>query len=154
MHFAQQLLKRQFPHLNGLQPTVLQAKKSLGTLPNQLQVIHSCGDHWILASNIGCRNGDVSMYDSVYRSIDKETRAVITNLFQSSTLKLVESQKQEGGADCGICHSYSYCSCSWNQSIKFQPVSNEKAPSTLFQGRDDETVSMLLMFYFQLYMYK
>jgi hypothetical protein len=105
VHFAQQLLKRQFPHLNGLQPTVLQAKKSPGAkkpLPNQLQVIHSRGDHWILASNIGSRNGDVSVYDSVYRSIDKETRAVITNLFQSSTLKLVESQKQEGGADWGI----------------------------------------------------
>lgn len=28
--FAQQLVKRQFPHLNGLQPTVLQAKKTLG----------------------------------------------------------------------------------------------------------------------------
>lgn len=27
--FAQQLLKRQFPHLNGLQPKVLQAKKTL-----------------------------------------------------------------------------------------------------------------------------
>lgn len=102
VHFAQQLLKRQFPYLNGLQPTVLQAKKSPGALPNQLQVMHSRGDHWILASNIGCRNGDVSVYDSVYRSIDKETRAVITNLFQSSTLKLVESQKQEGGADWGI----------------------------------------------------
>ena len=77
--FAQQLLKQQFPHLNGLQPTVLQAKKTLGVrkpLPNQLQVIHSRGDHWILASNIGCANGDVNVYDSVYRSVDKATIAV------------------------------------------------------------------------------
>ena len=88
MHFAQRLLKRQFPYLNGLQLTVLQAKKSLGVrkpLPNQLQVIHSHGDHWILASNIGCSNGDVNVYG-----------------FQSSAIKIVESQKQEGGIDCGV----------------------------------------------------
>ena len=57
VHLAQQLLEQQFPHLNGLQPTVLQTKKSLDVrkpLPYQLQVIHSRGDHWILASNIGC----------------------------------------------------------------------------------------------------
>ena len=57
--FAQQLLKRQFPHL---------------------QVIHSCGDHWVLALNIGCANGDVNVYDSVYRSLDKVTIAVITTI--------------------------------------------------------------------------
>ena len=42
------------------------------------------------------------MYDSVYRSTDEATSAVITNLFQSSAVKIVESQKQEGGTDCGI----------------------------------------------------
>ena len=107
MHFAQQLLKQQFPHLNGLQPTILQAKKTLGIrkpLPNQLQIvhIHSRADHWILASNMGCRNGDVNVYDSVYRSVNKATHAVITNLFQSSAVKVVESKKQEGGTDCGL----------------------------------------------------
>ena len=103
--FAQQLLKRQFPHLNGLQPTVLQAKKTLGVrkpLPNQLQVIHSRGNHWILASNIGCANGDVNIYDSVYSSVDKATIAVITQLFQSSAVKMVKSPKQKGGTDCGV----------------------------------------------------
>lgn len=105
VHYAQQILKRQFPHLSGLQPTVLRTKKSLGVrspLPNQLQVIHCHGDHWILASSIGCRNGDVDVYDSVYRSIDDTTRAVITKLFQASAIRIVESPKQEGGTDCGV----------------------------------------------------
>ena len=105
VHLAQQLLKQQFPHINGLQPTVLQTKKSLGVrkpFPNQLQVIHSRGDHWILASNISCRNSVLNVYDSVYRSTDEATSAVITNLFQSSAVKIVESQKQEGGTDCVI----------------------------------------------------
>ena len=71
-------------------------------LPNQLQVIHSRGDHWILASNIGCANGDVNVYDSVYRSVDKATIAVITQLFQSSAVKIVKSRKQKGVTDCGV----------------------------------------------------
>lgn len=105
IHLAQQLLKQQFPHLNGLQPTVLQTKKNFKggqSLPNQLQVVHFRGDHWILATSIGCRNGDVSVYDSVYRSIDEEACTVITNLFQSSAIEIVESPKQEGGTDCGV----------------------------------------------------
>lgn len=103
--FAQQLLKRQFPHLNGLQPKVLQAKKTFWDrkpLPNRLQVIHSRGDHWILASNFGCANGDVNVYDSVCSSVDKPTIAVITQLFQSSTVKIVKSLKQKGGTYCGV----------------------------------------------------
>ena len=137
VHAAQQLLKRQFPHLNGLQPTVLQAKKSLGVrkpVPNQLQIIHSRGDHWIVASNIGCKNGVVNVYDSVYRSVDKATRAVITNLFQSSAVKIIESQKQEGGTDCGLF------------AIELQPISNEQPPSKLFRSIFDVSVSMLLVF--------
>ena len=103
--FAQKLLKQQFPHCNGLQPTVFQAKKTLEShkpLPNQLQVIHSRGNHWILASNIGCGNGEVSVYDSVYSSVDKATMAIITHLFQSSKVKIVKSPKQMGGSDCGV----------------------------------------------------
>ena len=65
-------------------------------------MIHSRGDHWILASNIGCTNGDVNIYDSVYSSVDKATIAIITRLFQSSAVKIVTSSKQKGGTDCGV----------------------------------------------------
>lgn len=97
--FAQKLLKQ---HINGLQPTVFQTIKTLESqkpLPNQLQVIHSRGNHWILALNIGCGNGEVSIYDSVYSSVNKATMAIITHLFQSSKVK---SPKQRWGSDCGV----------------------------------------------------
>ena len=64
--------------------------------------MHSRGDHLILAANIRCANGDVNVYDSVYRSVDKATFAVITQLFQSSAVKIVKSPKQKGGTDCGV----------------------------------------------------
>ena len=65
-------------------------------------MIHSRGNHWILASNIGCANGDVNIYDSVYSSVDKATIAIITQLFQSSAVKMVKSPKQKGGTDCSV----------------------------------------------------
>ncbi len=147
MGFAQQLLRRQFPYLNCLQPTVLQEPHGPEPLPNQLQVIDSRGDHWIPASNIGCANGVVTVYNSVYRSVDKVTSAIITNLFQSSATKIVESPKQKGETDCGAFrHSYSYCSCSWNhESIQFRPNGNETAPSKLFQGTFDDFICVLLI---------
>ena len=54
MSFAQKLLKKQFPYVNGLQNTLLQAKKKqvdTGGL-QRLQVIHSRGNHWIIASTV------------------------------------------------------------------------------------------------------
>lgn len=46
INLAQQLLKKQFPSVNGLQSTLLQAKPRLGEPPNnQLQIVYSLGDH-------------------------------------------------------------------------------------------------------------
>lgn len=49
IHLAQQLLKKQFPNLNGLRSTVLCKKKKNGmvqkTLHNKVQIIHCHGDH-------------------------------------------------------------------------------------------------------------
>ena len=81
INLAQQLLKQQFPHLNGH------------------QVINCCTqDHWIVASTVRCKNGEVDVYDSVF-SLDKETAG---NLFHTSNLKVMESQKQEGCKDCEL----------------------------------------------------
>ena len=97
--FAQKLLRQQFPHLDGLQPTVFKTLESQKPLPNQLQVICSRGNHWILALNIGCGNGEVSGYDFVYSTVDKATMAIIIHLFQSSKVKIVKSRR---GSDCSI----------------------------------------------------
>ena len=60
---AQHLLKKQFPNLLGLQSTLLQQKeKQQGIERNnlQLRVIHSRGDHWIVASTIFADDGQVT----------------------------------------------------------------------------------------------
>ena len=84
VHAAQQLLKWQFPYLNDFQPTVLKKGRVLESGSLYLTIfrlyipVETTG---LFASNIGCRNGVVNVYDSVYRSVYKATRAVITNLF-------------------------------------------------------------------------
>ena len=63
INYAQQLLKGQFPNLNGLQSTLFQSKKQArATVKNQLQVIHSREDHWIVASTVGSKDGVVLVF--------------------------------------------------------------------------------------------
>ena len=51
--FAQELLKKQFPGVNGLQSTLYQYKPKASVSPkDQLQVIHSHDNHWIVASTV------------------------------------------------------------------------------------------------------
>jgi len=43
------------------------------------------------------------VYNSVYTTINKETKAVISNLYGSTVSPfLVNISKQKGGADCGL----------------------------------------------------
>ena len=49
----------------------------------------------------------MQVYDSLFSTIDKETRNIIQNLFQATSckkpnIKLVRCQKQTGGKDCGV----------------------------------------------------
>ena len=97
MSYAQKLLMQQFPYINGLQPTVFQTKmtttdKEKST--HQMQITQTCGNHWILASNIGCEEGRVNVYNSVYKSVDEQTERIITIMFNPSTICVVDSQNK------------------------------------------------------------
>ena len=49
------IIKQQFPNIQGLQSTLLQYKGRKIVIKDQVQVIHDHGDHWIVASNVGCK---------------------------------------------------------------------------------------------------
>ena len=42
-----------------------------------IQIVHSCSDHWIVASTAYAPIGVVKVYDSSYDNEDKETSEVI-----------------------------------------------------------------------------
>ena len=81
--FAQRLLKRQFPNIHGLQNTLLQGKKQVNTSGiQQLQVIHSHGNHWITASTVHDKESNkVMIYDSLYDNIDAGTQGIIYDVW-------------------------------------------------------------------------
>ena len=105
MSFAQKLLKKQFPNINGLQNTLLQAKKQVNTGELQrLQVIHSRGNHWIIASTVHDEGPNkVMIYDSLYDNIDAGTQGIICDIFGSAAVpEIVKVHKQQGVRDCGL----------------------------------------------------
>lgn len=104
---AQALLKQQFPSISGLQSPLLQQKKhfkvQVQDSKQQIQIIHSRGDHWMVASTVLAESGAVKVYDSIYRTLDQGACGIISNIFQTSTSKeLVPIQRQTGGRDCGV----------------------------------------------------
>ncbi len=99
---AQNMLKKQFSDIGGLQSTLLQSKP-LKQQNKTIQVIHSRGDHWIVAAKILATEDTVLLYDSVYRTIDRATKDIINNLFSASiSAELVAINRQVGAMDCGV----------------------------------------------------
>ena len=52
--------------------------------------LHNRGDHWIVASNIGCESSEVNVYDSVYNSLDQKTEEVTAKLFGIPEMKVYD----------------------------------------------------------------
>lgn len=99
----QKLLKIQFPNLMGL-------SSSLKVLPmgswtdNYVQVYHCRSNHWITVSTLGCKDGEINVYDSMYTSIDSGIIQKIEDTFPDSdlTVALCPVQRQIGMKDCGL----------------------------------------------------
>ena len=114
INFAQTLLRLQFPKLNGLQSTLYQSRsQGLTTNGNVLQVLHSRGDHWIVATTIRCNPGEVRVFDSVYATLDDGTYETVQRMFGGRTSFQVTTMnvpKQQGGTDCGV-FAIAACTC-------------------------------------------
>ena len=104
INYAQYLLKKQFPHIDEWRETLLVHKKQ-EKIKQGVQIIHTRGSHWIVASTFGSSTSDIQIFDSLYSSVDKETQSIILNLFESNSqpkLTMSKISKQEGVNDCGI----------------------------------------------------
>jgi len=99
MNYAQAMIKSQFS-LEGLQCMLFQTTQQ--PLQNELQIVHSRGNHWIVASTLLSEKGHVNAYNSLYDSVDEDTLKSIKFLFKDESLMMIEVQKQCGGDDCGL----------------------------------------------------
>ena len=104
INFAQKVLRMQFPSVKGFQSTLLQDKRCKGIFEqDRVQIIHSCGNHWIVATTMEATSNDVKVYDSIFDDVDDHTALLINNLFGSlAKPKAVKIPKQLGINDCGL----------------------------------------------------
>lgn len=85
INYSQKLLQNQFPDMGGLGPTLLQRRKPINVIRSGIQIIHDKGDHWVIAArNVYYEDNIIKVYDSVYHSIDSDTKEICFNLFDVS----------------------------------------------------------------------
>ncbi len=99
----QKLLIAHFPTLKGLSSPL--KLPSMGSwTDNYVQVYHCRSNHWITVSTLGCKDGDINVYDSMYKSIDSGTKYKIEDTFPDSDLTIIlpSVQQQDGAKDCGL----------------------------------------------------
>ena len=105
INFAQEIIRKQFKNLTGLQSTLALAvhPRPLITPAHPfLQIIHSKGNHWIVASTV-LSLPTVQVFDSLYSSVDDMTTRLLTNLFGINvTVEIGLCPQQDGTVDCGV----------------------------------------------------
>ena len=107
LNFANNLLKAQYPHIEGLQDTLLQHNLSF-TLPTSdfVQFLHVHDNHWITLSNIEDDKNTVSIYDSLLQSPDHTVKQLVAAYLHTTeptfTLNVRNVQHQSNTSDCGV----------------------------------------------------
>ena len=115
---AQKLMLQHYPHMSGLQPPVLQETLSFQVHREEfVQILNIHNYHWCVVTNIGCKDGVVNVYDSLYASVSNVTARVIASLLFCSaprlTIRMMDVEEQKNGADCGVLSiAYAYDICS------------------------------------------
>ena len=82
---ACKLLKQQFPSVKGLSLTLYRRKQHGEHFAKDcIQIVHSCGNHWTVASTIKFED-EILVFDSPYDDLDDDTEGIIQNLFSVRT---------------------------------------------------------------------
>ena len=109
MWAAQHLLKKQFPHLSGLQLTILKETGQWDIMASDgIQILNQTNTHWLCVTTIGCVQGEVSIYDSklnkkkVHTEISQQIASFSCTQAPHITLRVMHCQGQSGESDCGL----------------------------------------------------
>ena len=95
------------PTMQGLQDPILCPVRKFRRVGNPFVLILCTGNyHWVCISSVGCSDGIVNLYDSLYHNvISKEVEEQAINLVGAdsfSSLNVVPIQQQRNGSDCGF----------------------------------------------------
>ena len=110
MNAANQIFKSDYPHVDGLQDTLLQQNLSWDVPKGEfIQFLHVKGSHWITITNIYVTSSGNSSTNSVYvrdflfQQMDETTKKLIGQYHQGDKVKIyiMNVQQQPNGSDCG-----------------------------------------------------
>ena len=92
--------------MGGLILTLLQNSPLKTKIVCGLQIIY-CKErnYWVVALGLGFYHNPIKVYDSLFMSVDKETKQVILNMFKKvGKIKIdsVDIPVQRDGTECGI----------------------------------------------------
>ena len=110
--------------MSGLQPPTLVQTKAFQVHRGEfVQILCVGANHWCTVSNVGCSEGVVNVYNSMYYSVSSTTVNVIASLLFTSATKFVirvmDVGKQSNGSDCGVLSiAFAYDICSGNDPCK------------------------------------
>lgn len=106
MEITNQLLRKQFPNLAGLQPPGYGQDFSFPIIEDCsfIQILHVQGNHWVTVA--GSSSSMVHVYDSLYGFTTKETKMQVASIICSNEpkigFKVHKIQFQKGSVDCGL----------------------------------------------------
>ena len=100
---AQKILSQQFPSFSGFDSTLKQ--RCIGKwIDNYIQILFCRGCHWITVSTVGCKEGDINIFDSLYCEVDVASKKAIADVYPSSDISfnVPNMPMQLGVDDCGL----------------------------------------------------
>ena len=118
---TQNLLKKQFSGVGGLQPPALAQQCAMEPQTGKfIQVLNTGQSHWLTISNMKCPQSVIQVYDSMHQPLNPATKRIIADLMmckdKAISMHFAPVQWQSGCTsrsqlpDCGlfvlaICHS-------------------------------------------------
>lgn len=107
INVAQELIKKQFVNMPGLQNVLLGVTYEVVSR-EMIQIINNGAFHWLLLSTVGCENGHINMFDSMAtRSelpmhVQMQIASLLACPFKQVHFHYQACQQQTGGVDCGL----------------------------------------------------
>ena len=105
MNFVQKMVGSKFKDVCGLKSTLTLHKSirvPVNCVKNFLQIMHYRINNWIIASTI-LSYPKVTVYDSLFDSVDANTSAILKQLFRPKVEVVVNNDKKQVGVeDCGL----------------------------------------------------
>ena len=104
----QDYIRKNNPAINGLQDPILGQNLSFQPMNKPMvQVIHNGKAHWLTISTYGCDVGEIFLLDSMFHDyLTAQTKKQICAIMKCESaeirVKVVSTQQQRGGIDCGL----------------------------------------------------